>query len=148
MGNPATDKRMSRGGSVDNPTLVRSRWAVLVSVFFLLSSTSSQAQEGYASYYTIKSCQREGTSGVFTANGERYNEQALTCAVRSRSFGTSYLVYGHKTGRSVIVRHNDFGPGKGPTRKGVVVDLTPRAFKVVCGDLKQGKCQVSVQEVR
>jgi rare lipoprotein A len=121
---------------------------LVISAILSFSCKPAHSQEGYASYYTVKSCQREGTSGVFTANGERYNEQALTCAVRSRRFGTSYLVYGHKTGRSVIVRHNDFGPGKGPTRKGVVVDLTPKAFGVVCGDLKQGKCQVSVQEVR
>lgn len=112
------------------------------------SCEPAHAAEGFASYYTIKSCQAEGTSGVFTASGERYDESAMTCALRRRDFGKSYLVYGHNTGKSVVVRHSDYGPGKGPTRKGVVIDLTPVAFSQVCGDLKMGKCLVSVQEIK
>lgn len=113
----------------------------------LLVSINCYAESGYATYYTVKSCQREGTSGVYTASGERYNEKALTCALRSHKFGHSYVVYSLATGRSVIVRHNDYGPGKKPLKRGVIIDLTPRAFKEVCGDLKQGNCQVSIQEV-
>lgn len=119
-------------------------------------SNSSLAADGFASYYTARSCAKEAQDynlsgnywGATTANGEAYDEGALTCALRRRDFGKSYMVYGHKTGKSVIVRHNDFGPGKKPTARGVIVDLTPRAFKAVCGDLKMGRCEVSVQEVK
>ncbi len=111
------------------------------------SCDEARAETGYATYYTIASCQREGTSGVFTATGERYNESALTCALPNRSFGKEYIVYGLKKGTSVAVRHNDYGPGKGPRSKGVVIDLTPTAFKEVCGDLSIGKCEVSYQEI-
>ncbi len=117
---------------------------LLIGSTALLASTA-QASEGLASYYTVKSCQREGTSGVYTANGERYKEDALTCALRRRDFGRNYLVCGPI--RCVEVRHNDFGPGRGPTAKGVIIDLTPKAFKAVCGDLRQGVCSVGVTDI-
>lgn len=105
------------------------------------------ATDGLATYYTVKSCQKEGTSGVYTASGERYNENAMTCALRTRSWGRKWFVYGHETGKSVIVRNNDYGPGETQYyEQGHIIDLTPRAFKEVCGDLKLGKCKVSVQE--
>jgi len=110
-----------------------------------VGATEALAVEGYATYYTVASCKREGTSGVWTASGARYDEQALTCALPSRGFGREYLVSGPVG--SVVVKHTDFGPGKGPRRKGVVIDLTPTAFKAVCGDLRQEKCQVGYQEV-
>lgn len=69
----------------------------------------------------------------------------MTCALPSRGFGREYLVCGDKG--CAVVKHTDYGPGKGPRRKGVVIDLTPAAFKAVCGDLKQGKCNVGFQEV-
>lgn len=86
---------------------------------------------GLASYYTVKSCQREGTSGVWTASGERYDEGAFTCALPWKPDGAEYMVYSHQTGRSVVVRHNDRGPGRGPQAKGVVIDLTPAAWKAL-----------------
>lgn len=111
----------------------------------LCFSTWALSAEGMASYYTVASCQREGTSGVYTATGERYDEGALTCALRRRDFGKAYLVCG--PGGCVEVRHNDYGPGRGPTRKGVIVDLTPAAFKKIGGNLKSGLVSVSVQPV-
>ena len=113
---------------------------------------------GKASYYTVKSCQREGTSGIYTANGEVYDETALTCALPSHQFGGLYRVcmapwrdaVARDTSRAhcVVVRHNDYGPGRGAQRNGVVVDLTPTAFQAVCGNLSQGVCTVEVTEVR
>lgn len=117
---------------------------LLVGSTLLLASTA-HAEDGLASYYTVKSCQREGTSGVYTANGERFKENALTCALRRRDFGRNYLVCGPIG--CVEVRHNDFGPGRGPTAKGVIIDLTPKAFKAVCGDLRQGVCNVGVTDI-
>lgn len=125
--------------------------ASLVGIFALVIGLWCQiafAETGQASYYTVKSCQSEGTSGVYTASGEKYDEQGLTCARRSRVFGALWLVYGTKTGKSIVVRQNDFGPGKKPYSKGVIIDLTPRAFEIVCGNLLIGKCEVSVQGVK
>ena len=106
---------------------------------------------GKASYYTTASCQREGTSGVWTANGERYDEQAFTAALPSHQFNMLYRVcrtdhYPSRKVRArpcVIVRHNDYGPGRGPRRKGVVIDLTPRAFAALA-PLAHGLVEVSV----
>ena len=122
------------------------RYLILL-VLLLGACSEALAVDGLATYYTTESCKREGTSGVYTANGEAYKEDALTCALPNRSFGKEYVVYGLKKGTSVVVRCNDKGPGRRPQANGVVIDLTPRAFKEVCGDLSIGKCEVSYQEV-
>lgn len=47
-------------------------------------------------------------------------------------------------GKSVIVRHNDFGPGKKPFANGVVIDLSKGAFAKIA-DLKKGIIDVEVK---
>lgn len=121
-------------------------------IMLLLASTveAGAATNGIATFYTVKSCQREGTSGVRTANGERYNERALTCALRRRDWGGRYRVTNTANGRSVIVRHNDYGPGRGPTKRGVVVDLTPAAFDALGGKRGEtwGEIKVKVERIK
>ena len=77
-----------------------------------------------ASYYTYESCRREGTSGVYTASGEQFNENDLTCAMRRRDWGTMFRVTNLDNGKSVIVRLTDFGPNKKLHAKGRTVDLS------------------------
>lgn len=101
---------------------------------------------GKASYYTVKSAKSEGTSGVLTASGETFDEQALTCALRRRDWGKKFLVTNKKNGLSVVVRNNDYGPGNGPTAKGVVIDLTPAGFAAL-GAGKAGMLEVTVEEL-
>ena len=132
---------------------VRPSWGTLGAVLAILAGDVilpmlTWAEEGWATYYTVASCRREGTSGVYTASGERFDESAMTCAMRRRDWGTQFLIYGERSGRSVVVTLTDYGPGKKPTARGVIIDLTPTAFKEVCGDLSQGKCVVSVQEIQ
>ena len=111
------------------------------------SSKAEISRGGLATYYTTKSCQREGTSGVYTANGETYQEAGLTCALPSHAFGGRYQVCrSDDPSRCVIVRHNDYGPGKGPRARGVVVDLTPTDFAMLY-PLRVGKGAVTVQRV-
>jgi len=118
---------------------------VAIMLFTLTCASTAMAQDGNATYYTTKSCQAEGTSGVFTANGERFDEHAMTCALRRRDFGKHYLVYAHETGKSIIVRHNDFGPGEQSYYEhGNIIDLTPAGMKAL--GIK-GRGPVSVQEV-
>jgi len=45
-----------------------------------------------------------------TANGERFDPHALTCAHRTLPFGTRLRLTNLEKGRSVLVRINDRGP--------------------------------------
>lgn len=118
------------------------------SVLVFLPSTGAifdYPTQGTASYYTFKSCKKEGTSGVWTAYGERYDERALTCATRNRSlFGRHIKVTNIENGKSVIVRVNDFGPNKKLFRKGRIIDLSKGAF-VEIADLKKGVIKVKIE---
>lgn len=119
---------------------------VFISIF---GSTlyASNMRFGKASYYTYKSCVREGTSGVYTANGERFNEMDMTCAMRSREWNHKWRVCNTDNGACVIVRNNDFGPNKRLYNSGRIVDLSKGAFMKIA-NIKKGIVNVSVEEVK
>jgi rare lipoprotein A len=73
---------------------------------------------GIASYYGNE-------SGSRTASGERFNQNAMTCAHRSLPFGTKLRVT--HGGRSVIVTVND----RGPFIRGRVLDLSTGAARAI-----------------
>jgi rare lipoprotein A len=82
------------------------------------ASGSGQSFSGIASFYGNE-------SGRQTASGQRFDENALTCAHRSLPFGTKLRVtYG---GRSVVVTVND----RGPFVHGRVLDLSTAAARAV-----------------
>lgn len=117
-------------------------------ILILLTFTAACfGQEGKATYYTEESCKREGTSGVWTASGKRFDENALTCAMRNRRWGSKFKVTNLANGLSIIVTLNDFGPGKGPTARGVIIDLTPAGFKAL-GAGRKGMLDVRVEEIK
>jgi rare lipoprotein A len=64
-------------------------------------------------------------SGSKTASGERFNENAMTCAHRSLPFGTKLRVT--HGGRSIIVTVND----RGPFVHGRVLDLSTGAARAI-----------------
>ena len=64
-------------------------------------------------------------SGSKTASGERFNENAMTCAHRSLPFGTKLRVT--HGGRSVVVTVND----RGPFVRGVSLDLSIGAAQLI-----------------
>jgi len=68
-----------------------------------------------------------GFHGRLTANGERYNQNAMTAAHKSLRFGTRVKVTNLRNGRSVIVRIND----RGPFIKGRVIDLSAAAARSI-----------------
>jgi rare lipoprotein A len=103
------------------------------------------ASTGYATYYNRASCRRDGTSGI-TASGEPLSDGAMTCASWDHPFGTVLRVTCLESGRSVIVRVNDHGPGRKARRRGVIVDLTEGAFRRL-GSLGKGRVHVRVEEV-
>lgn len=128
------------------------KWLMTI-LMAAIATTSLQSDPvvGYATYYTTASCQRESQragSGILTASGRRYDEQALTCALpfRPAKWGKLYRVTNLANGRSVVVRHIDLGPGKKSQRRGVVIDLTPLAFSKL-GKLAQGKIFVKVEPI-
>ena len=60
-----------------------------------------------------------------TANGERFNPQAMTCAHRTFPLGSVVKVTDIATGKSVSLQVND----RGPYVKGRIVDLSEGAAR-------------------
>ena len=82
------------------------------------SSGSGRSFSGMASFYGNE-------SGSKTASGQRFNQNALTCAHRSLPFGTKLRVtHGD---RSVVVTVND----RGPFVRGRVLDLSTAAARAI-----------------
>jgi rare lipoprotein A len=82
------------------------------------SSGSGRSFSGMASFYGNE-------SGSKTASGQRFNQNAMTCAHRSLPFGTKLRVT--HGGRSVVVTVND----RGPFVRGRVLDLSTAAARAV-----------------
>lgn len=68
-----------------------------------------------------------GFHGRSTANGERFNQNAMTAAHRTLPFGTLVRVTNTRNGRSVIVRIND----RGPFTRGRIIDLSVAAARAI-----------------
>lgn len=74
---------------------------------------------GKASFYG------PGFHGKLTANGEVYDQNALTCAHKELPFDTQLRVTLLATGKSIVVRVND----RGPYKKGRILDLSVEAAR-------------------
>ena len=84
----------------------------------MAEATSGHSFSGVASFYGNE-------SGSQTASGQRFNENAMTCAHRSLPFGTKLRVtHGD---RSVVVTVND----RGPYVRGRVLDLSTAAARAL-----------------
>jgi rare lipoprotein A len=79
---------------------------------------ATRSFSGMASYYGNESGRR-------TASGQRFNQNAMTCAHRSLPFGTRLRVT--HGGQSVIVTVND----RGPFIRGRVLDLSTGAARAI-----------------
>jgi rare lipoprotein A len=82
------------------------------------SSGSGHSFSGMASFYGNE-------SGSKTASGQRFNQEAMTCAHRSLPFGTKLRVT--HGGRSIVVTVND----RGPFIRGRVLDLSTAAARAI-----------------
>ena len=100
-------------------------------------SVAHSAYRGKASWYG------PGFHGRLTANGERYNQYALTAAHKSLPFGTKVKVTNVNNGRSVVVRIND----RGPFIRGRVIDLSTAAARNI-GMIHHGVVPVRLQIIR
>ena len=98
------------------------------------SPGQGRAQEGMASWYG------PGFAGRLTANGERFDPSALTCAHRTFKFGTMLEVTNLDNGRTVVVRVND----RGPYAKNRVIDLSEEAARRL-GMIEKGHVKVRIE---
>ncbi len=80
--------------------------------------------------------------GKLTANGEIYNQMALTAAHKSLPFGTVLKVTNIRNGKSVIVRIND----RGPYIDGRDLDLSKGTAQAL-GMISRGVIKVTVKEI-
>jgi len=101
--------------------------ALVIFVFLLLSGQGSQTKASSTEYnatYRGKASFYGGYwHGKKTANGEIYDQNTLTAAHRSLSFGTHVKVKNLRNGREVILRINN----RGPFIKGRIIDVSKRA---------------------
>ena len=79
--------------------------------------------------------------GRFTANGERFHKDSLTCAHRTFPFGTRLRVKNIKNGQEVIVRVTDRGPFGGK----YCIDLSIAAARIL-GIVRLGFAEVEITE--
>lgn len=90
----------------------------------------------------VSSWYGEELAGEFTANGERFNPKAMTCASWFYPFGTMLKV--NHNGRTVVCRVNDRGPRWDLVRKGRRIDLSRAAFEKLA-DKRVGLIRVTIE---
>ena len=95
---------------------------------------AGDAQEGLAAFYGTR------LNGRKTANGEKYDQNAMTAAHRTLPFGTRARVTNTQNNRSVEVRIND----RGPTQPNRIIDLS-RAAAAKLGMLRAGNVPVRLE---
>ena len=98
---------------------------------------SGHTESGKASFYAMKFQSRK------TANGERFDQAALTAAHKKLPFGTKVKVTNVENGKSVVVRIND----RGPFIAGRIIDLSRSAFSVI-GHLDAGVLDVRIKVIQ
>ena len=96
-------------------------------------TTTRSLGTGMASYYGRR------FHGRRTANGERFNMNAMTAAHKTLPFGTMVEVTNPRNGRSVVVRIND----RGPFIRGREIDLSRGAAQRV-GIIQRGHGRVEL----
>lgn len=98
-----------------------------------LHANTFKTSFGKASYYHKK------FQGRKTANGERFNNNAFTCAHRRLPFNTIVKVTHKKNGKTTYCRVND----RGPFSKGRIIDLSRKAASDI-NMISQGVAPVKV----
>jgi len=114
---------------------------IFAALFVLLAGCAGQSPgdyhaEGKASYYGARH------HGKTTANGERFDQHALTAAHRTLPFGSRVRVTNLRNSKSVVVRINDRGPYTG----GRIIDLSKQAARQL-DMLNAGVATVRVQQL-
>ena len=96
--------------------------------------TAIMVTEGHASFY------HDSLAGRSTANGEKYDPNAKTCAHKTLPFGTMLVVEDPSTGKKSTCRVNDRGPFVG----GRIIDLSKRVAREL-GIIEKGITKVRIR---
>jgi len=125
---------------------LRSTVLIFILLFVFIPKTHNE-EIGQASWYSLND-PTDPWPHTTTASGEPFDENSLTCALRSRDFGGYYQVTNPANYKSVIVKHTDFGPafkykGRKLNRK---IDLSKAAFAKIA-DLNTGIIKVSIEKI-
>lgn len=102
-------------------------------MYYPLESGDGFTEEGVASWYG------PGFHGQKTANGEIYNQKAMTAAHKTLPIPTLVSVRNLENGKEAIVRIND----RGPFSKGRIIDLSEAAANRV-GMVDKGTARVKI----
>jgi rare lipoprotein A len=123
---------------------MQSKFRIALAASLIASMQIFPIQTAFASNQKTISGSASWYGGKFhgrkTANGERYNQNALTAAHKTLPFGTKVRVTNESNGKSVIVRINDRGPYVGKR----VIDLSRAAANAV-GMVQRGVARVKVE---
>ncbi|AKI27165.1 septal ring lytic transglycosylase RlpA family protein [Moraxella catarrhalis] len=106
-------------------------------LFLAIALLATASQANYATYYGDK------FHGRKTASGERFDQNAMTCASNSHKFGTRLKVTNTANDKSVICRVNDRG---GFGKYGTTLDLSKTSFAKIAS-LSQGKIKVTIRRL-
>lgn len=129
--------------------------AIVVSV--MLGMEANADINGYATWYSRKSCRREGTGGkrILMANNKPLNDHMLTCALPTNITATLNIKFGQQVrvtnlvnGRTTLLTFTDRGPGRRSRSRGTIIDLTPAAFRVLGGNLADGRLRIKLQVMK
>jgi len=105
----------------------------------MMDSQHSQEPPGTTPETMVASYYADYFHGRTTANGETFNQYAMTCAHKTLPFNTRLLVTNPKNGKSVEVRVND----RGPYPPGRDIDLSFGAAREI-GLIRPGVAPVEV----
>jgi rare lipoprotein A len=107
-----------------------------------ITKTSPQRHSRTPVWYGVASWYERDNQGPRTANGERFEDQALTAAHPRLPMGTRVRVTNLRNGRSVLVKVND----RGPFTPGRLIDLSKGAAQQL-GFIRQGLAPVRISVV-
>lgn len=132
-----TAKQLGRGdGGADGGRYKVGRPYKINNVWYFPKVDYAYREQGVASWYG------PGFHGRRTANGERFDQNAMTAAHRTLPMPSLVRVTNLENGRSVRVRIND----RGPFARGRIIDLS-RAAADSLGFRRKGVAQVLVEIV-
>ena len=108
-----------RAVSAPGPKKIGKPYKINGVTYYPMESADGYSEVGVASWYG------PGFHGKLTANGETYNQKAMTAAHKTLPLPTLVKVENLENGKSVVVRVND----RGPYSKGRIIDLTEVAAR-------------------
>lgn len=128
-----TKKSVCKAKIAPGPRKVGKPYVVGGIKYYPISSADGFSETGIASWYG------PGFHGKLTANGEKYNQKAMTAAHKTLPLPTFVRVENLENGKEIVVRVND----RGPFSKGRIIDLTEEGARRI-GMLQKGTARVRI----